>query len=224
MKLSKQQKSLLISLILGDGTICSNYVLKLSHSEQQKEFLEWKLKIIREHNLKISNIKRYISKCGYNTGKSVIYAQMSVIPTIKALRRSVYTPKKTINRKLLNWLDPIGIAIWYMDDGMNYINTSKQRSSNQYKVKISTCLSNKDDAIIITKYFDEEWNIKFICFNEKGKWSIETKSKEDYLKFINIVSPYIKQIPSMWYKIRKDYNKETFEKLRKSSKCETLLW
>jgi hypothetical protein len=56
-----------------------------------------------------------------------------------------------------------------MDDGMNYINTSKQRSSNQYKVKISTCLSNKDDAIIITKYFDEEWNIKFICFNEKGK-------------------------------------------------------
>ena len=31
-KLSKEQKSLLIGLLIGDGTISSNFVFKLSHS------------------------------------------------------------------------------------------------------------------------------------------------------------------------------------------------
>lgn len=36
-KLSKEQKSLLIGLLLGDGTISSNCVFKLSHSEAQRD-------------------------------------------------------------------------------------------------------------------------------------------------------------------------------------------
>lgn len=56
----------------------------------------------------------YTSKCGYNTGKEVLYSQFSINPTIKALRRTVYVPKKTLTRRLLNWLTPQGIAIWYM--------------------------------------------------------------------------------------------------------------
>lgn len=36
-KLSKEQKSLLVGLLLGDGTISSNYVFKLSHSEAQQK-------------------------------------------------------------------------------------------------------------------------------------------------------------------------------------------
>lgn len=39
-KLSKNQKSLLIGLLIGDGTICSNYVFKLSHSNEQLEYLK----------------------------------------------------------------------------------------------------------------------------------------------------------------------------------------
>lgn len=46
-KLSKEKKSLLIALLIGDG------------------------------------IKEYTSKCGYNTGKEVLYSQFSINPTIK---------------------------------------------------------------------------------------------------------------------------------------------
>ena len=111
LKLSKEQKSLLIALLIGDGTISSNYVFKLSHSEHQRQYLEWKISLLNKHNLKNNGIKEYISSCGYNKGKKVLYSQMSVNPTIKALRRSVYVPKKTITRNLLNWLDAHGIAI-----------------------------------------------------------------------------------------------------------------
>ena len=73
-KLSKEQKSLLIGMLLGDGTISSNFVFKLSHSEAQREYLEWKVKLLNEYNFKNNGIKEYISSCGYNTGKNVLYS------------------------------------------------------------------------------------------------------------------------------------------------------
>lgn len=216
IRLSKEQKSLLIALLIGDGTISSNYVFKLSHSTLQREYLEWKVRLLNKYGIKNNGVKEYISKCGYNTGKSVLYSQMSLIPTIKALRRSVYTPKKTITRKLLEWLNPLGLAIWYMDDGCINVNTSKQRSSIQHTIKIATCV---DDSTIktIINYFDEVWGIHFRPFKEgRNTYSIASSSELDCEKFIKIVKPYIEQVPSFLYKIRKDLTKEEFIKLQKS--------
>lgn len=216
IRLSKEQKSLLIALLIGDGTISSNYVFKLSHSTLQREYLEWKVGLLNKYGIKNNGVKEYISKCGYNTGKSVLYSQMSLIPTIKALRRSVYTPKKTITRKLLEWLNPLGLAIWYMDDGCINVNTSKQRSSIQHTIKIATCV---DDSTIktIINYFDEVWGIHFRPFKEgRNTYSIASSSELDCEKFIKIVKPYIEQVPSFLYKIRKDLTKEEFIKLQKS--------
>ena len=73
-KIGKEKKSLLIAMLLGDGTISSNYVFKLSHSETQREFLEWKVKLLTDYGFKVNGIKEYISKCGYNEGKKVLYS------------------------------------------------------------------------------------------------------------------------------------------------------
>ena len=209
-KLSKEQKSLLIGLLIGDGTISSNFVFKLSHSIEQKEYLEWKVKLLDKFKIKNNGMKEYISTCGYNTGKKVLYSQMSVIPTIKALRRTVYIPKKTITRRLLNWLTPLEIAIWYMDDGHININTSKQRSSIQHTIKIATCVDEKTIEIII-QYFLEVWNIKFRKFSEgKNTFSLASSSEEDYSKFVNLIKPFVVQVPSMLYKIRDNFTKKEF--------------
>ena len=209
-KLSKEQKSLLIGLLIGDGTISSNFVFKLSHSVEQREYLEWKVKLLDKFQIKNNGIKEYISTCGYNTGKKVLYSQMSVIPTIKALRRTVYIPKKTITRRLLNWLTPLEIAIWYMDDGHININTSKQRSSIQHTIKIATCVDEKTIEIII-QYFLEVWNIKFRKFSEgKNTFSLASSSEEDYSKFVNLIKPFVVQVPSMLYKIRDNFTKKEF--------------
>lgn len=209
-KLSKNQKSLLIGLLIGDGTISNNYVFKLSHSILQKEYLEWKIKLLDECKIKNNGLKGYTSSCGYNKGKGVIYSQLSINPTIKALRRSVYIPKKTITRNLLNWLTPREIAIWYMDDGCINVNTSVQRSSIQHAIKIATCVDLETIDIII-KYFNEVWNIKFRPFKEgSGTFSLASSTEEDCKNFIKIVKPYILQVPSLLYKIRKDFTKEQF--------------
>ena len=135
---------------------------------------------------------------------------MSVITTIKALRRTVYIPKKTITRRLLNWLTPLEIAIWYMDDGHININTSKQRSSIQHTIKIATCVDEKTIEIII-QYFLEVWNIKFRKFSEgKNTFSLASSSEEDYSKFVNLIKPFVVQVPSMLYKIRDNFTKKEF--------------
>lgn len=209
-KLSKEQKSLLIGLLIGDGTISSNFVFKLSHSVEQREYLEWKVKLLDKFQIKNNGIKEYISTCGYNIGKGVLYSQMSVIPTIKALRRTVYIPKKTITRKLLNWLTPLEIAIWYMDDGHINVNTSKQRSSIQHTIKIATCVDESTVEVII-QYFLDVWNIKFRKFPEgKNTFSIASSSEEDYSKFVNLIKPFVEQVPSMLYKIRDNFTKKEF--------------
>lgn len=209
-KLSKEQKSLLIGLLLGDGTISSNYVFKLSHSEAQREFLEWKIDLLNKFGFKNNGVKEYISTCGYNKGNKVLYSQMSLNPTIKALRRTVYTPKKHITGRLLNWLTPIGLAIWYMDDGCINVNTSKQRSSIQHTIKIATCV-DLDTAQVVIDYFKEVWDVQFRPFKEgKGTYSIASSTESDCAAFIQIIRPYIEQVPSLLYKIRDNFTKEEF--------------
>ena len=50
-KLSKEQKSLLIGLLIGDGTISSNFVFKLSHSVEQREYLEYKYSFFNSNEI-----------------------------------------------------------------------------------------------------------------------------------------------------------------------------
>ena len=207
-KLEREKKSLLIALLIGDGTISSNYVFKLSHSTQQREFLEWKINLLNELGIKNNGIKQYTSKCGYNIGNEVLYSQLSIIPTIKSLRIAVYVPKKKITRKLLNWLTPQGLAIWYMDDGHINVNTSKQRSSIQHTIKIATCV-DEQTALEIINYFKEVWDVDFRLFKEgTNTFSIASCCENDCSKFIQIVKPFI--IPSLLYKIRNNYTKEEF--------------
>ena len=202
-KFNKESRNLLISMLLGDGTISNNYVFKLSHGYKQKEYLEWKINLLNEYGIKNNGLKEYVSTKGYNTGDIVYYSQLSIIPFIKLLRRIIYKPKKNYsNRKILNRLNALGIAIWYMDDG--HINIRKTNNKiHGFYIKIATCLSKENNQIIID-YFKEVWNISFYQFKEgKDTYSLCCGTQEG-IKFIEIVKPYIESCPSMIYKIQYD--------------------
>ena len=139
-KFNKKSRNLLIALLLGDGTISNNYVFKIAHSAKQKEYLEWKIKQLKEAGIRNNGIKSYIKSCGYASKELVYYTQLNTIPFIKVLRRVFYKNKKNIgNKKLLNRLDAKGIAIWYMDDGHINIRKDKNKRPIGFYIKISTC-------------------------------------------------------------------------------------
>lgn len=207
-KINKESRNLLIGLLLGDGTISNNYVFKISHCEQQRDYLEWKIKLLGNNGIRTNGVKEYISTCGYNSSKKVLYTQLSIIPFIKVLRRVFYRPKKILgNRKLLNRLSAQEIAIWYMDDGCINIRKSKNKIHGFY-IRIATCLPEKELQVIID-YFKEVWNISFYKISEgKGTYSLCCGTKEG-IKFINIVKPYVQQVPSMIHKIQYNLSQRT---------------
>ena len=59
-KITKESRNLLIALLLGDGTICSNNVFKLAHAEQQKDYLEWKIKQLNDAGIRNNGLKTYV--------------------------------------------------------------------------------------------------------------------------------------------------------------------
>lgn len=205
-KITKESRNLLIALLLGDGTICRNNAFKLSHAEQQKDYLEWKIKQLNYAGIRNNGLKSYVKTCGYNAGVNVYYTQLNTIPFIKVLRRVFYKPTKILgNRKLLNRLDAKGIAIWYMDDGHINIRKDKDGRPMGFYIKIATCLP-KTELQIIIDYFKEVWDINFYMFHEGKKedsFSLCCGTKEG-LKFINIVKKYVLQVPSMVHKIQYD--------------------
>ena len=204
-KITKESRNLLIGMLLGDGTICSNNVYKLCHSIEQEDYLKWKIKLLNENGIRNNGLKYYTSSCGYNIGKTVCYTQLNVIPFIKVLRRVCYKGKKIIgNRKLLNRLSAQEIAIWYMDDGHINIRVNHGKPCGFY-IKISTC-EPKSEVQTIIDYFREVWNINFYMIHEGKKedsYSLCCGTKEG-LKFIDIIKPYVSQVPSMIHKITYD--------------------
>lgn len=205
-KITKESRNLLIGMLLGDGTISNNNVFKIAHSDSQKDYLEWKVKQLKEAGIRNNGIKSYIKTRGYTTGVPVYYTQLNTIPFIKVLRKVFYKEKKILgNRKLLNRLDAKGIAIWYMDDGHINIRKTKDGRPMGFYIKISTC-EPKQEVQTIIDFFKEQWNINFYMFHEGKKedsYSLCCGTKEG-LKFIDIVKPYVSQVPSMIHKITYD--------------------
>ena len=205
-KITKESRNLLIGMLLGDGTISNNNVFKIAHSESQKDYLEWKVKQLKEAGIRNNGIKSYIKIKGYKTGVPVYYTQLNIIPFIKVLRKVFYKEKKILgNRKLLNRLDAKGIAIWYMDDGHINIRKTKDGRPMGFYIKISTC-EPKQEVQTIIDFFKEQWDINFYMFHEGKKedsYSLCCGTKEG-LKFIDIVKPYVSQVPSMVHKITYD--------------------
>lgn len=206
-KFNKESRNLLIEMLLGDGTISSNNVFKIAHCLQQLDYLEWKVKQLKEAGVRNNGIKSYIKTKGYNTGVPVYYTQLNIIPFIKVLRKVMYKEGKKVisNRKLLNRISARGIAIWYMDDGHINLRKDKDGRPMGFYIKISICRP-KEEVQTIIDFFKEQWNINFYMFHEgrnKDSYSLCCGTKEG-LKFIDIIKPYVLQVPSMIHKITYD--------------------
>lgn len=199
----------MIGTLLGDGSISNNNVYRIAHCEAQKDYLKWKVKQFNNRGIRNTGVKSYISSNGYNKGATVYYVKLYSTQFTKVLRRVFYKPKKTLgNRKLLNRLDALSIAIWYMDDGHINIRKTKGKVHGFY-IKIATCLP-KEQVQVIIDYFREVWDVQFYMFHEgKGdSFSLCCGTKEG-LKFIDIVKPYVSQVPCMAYKIQFDLSQRT---------------
>lgn len=185
---TEELTQLLIGTILGDGHLelrkkskAKNARLKFGHSIKQLEYLKEKIrlsKVLWNSTINKTNIKAEISSISH--------------PLLTKYYRLFYKNGKKILPNIK--LNPLGLAILFMDDG------SRDKTTNSLYISLCnfTEEENKKFIILLKVTFNLDCSIHY-----KGKIGqkypniyIKAKSREH---FKNIIRPYL--ISSMLYKI-----------------------
>ncbi len=197
--MNKINRGILVGMALGDGHIKankSNARLTFIHCIAQKDYLNYKINLLhsvfggKKPKITEFNNNGYL---GVRSGKSNRY--------FKILHNWLYLKnKKTFSLKILNFLTPHGIAIWWMDDGSLYMK--KRDGKIHAREGILSTYESLEVNKLISKWFSDNYDIQFIPVKSKGSYRLRINTTNLKL-FIPIIKPYI--IPSMHYKIDMKY-------------------
>src|SRR3989344_1953239 len=113
--LTQIQRSIIIGTILGDGYLRiisgkKNALLEINHSFVQKEYVDWKYTMLKA-------LCKSAPKARKSNGTRMAYRFTTrQHPEMTKLYTTFYGEGKKSIPKYLN-LDPIMLAVWFMDDG-----------------------------------------------------------------------------------------------------------
>ena len=190
--MNKEYRNLLIALSIGDGHIDKTGAIIVVHSSKQKEYVQYKLDLVRKYNSSVKMFERQ------SNGTLQYGFRIPATKYSKLLRRILYPDgKKTITKKLLNRIGLIGLSIWWGDDG----STSKKKNkSGGIKATVSTLSTqvSKEENQIIIDWFLETYGIRFGQRKMKNHYSLICGTGEGR-KLTTLLLPYT--IESMQYKL-----------------------
>ena len=185
-RLTQTQRSLIIGTILGDGYLRivpkrKNAFLEINHSVKQRAYVEWKYNILRsivKSAPKLRNGNGHRIACRFFT---------RFLPEITEIHKTFYTNKKKIIPDNLI-IDPIGLAVWYMDDG------SKSGGSIYFNTQQFSLADQKRLQVLLLNRFSIRSNLN----RDKEYFRIRVVSK-DAVKLSRLIRKYIPE--SMQYKL-----------------------
>lgn len=208
--LTDLQRQVIFGSLLGDMSIGimhnrRNPKITVGHSTKQIDYLMWKYNILENLIGSKPHTSLHISNFGSNY-KKLCYAvsfQTLSFPCLIPIYKLVHKDEnKYITKEWLNEIsDPMGLAVWYMDDGS---------STNKYTVSFALGLRTEEECFTLKDWMLNKWDIDSRISNQRSydpKYShhvystLSISSKSNLRKFRDLVEPYI--IPSMRYKIDK---------------------
>lgn len=132
--LTEEQKSIIIGCLLGDGTMRkkSNAYLEINHCYAQKDLVDWIYSKLRNF---VNTPPKWRKGNGYR--EAYRFATRS-LPIFTKFYDVFFRSKKKVIPKNLS-LNPLSLAIWFMDDGNKsrssiYLNTQQFKIEDQYRL------------------------------------------------------------------------------------------
>ena len=183
--MTKDEESLCLAMVLGDGHIRKNQPeLSIGHGAQQKEYIDWKADVLTKATGKPVKVSE-VSVDGH-TG----YRLSVTHPFFGKLREDCYSNagQPVFDKDQLNKLTPQALAVWYMDDG-SLCAKKRDGKIHAYDLSISTCCDEQNAQNVI-EYFKETWGLSFTIKRNKGHNSVRCGTREAR-KFLEIVEPHI---------------------------------
>ena len=221
-------RSAVIGMVLGDANLhqpAANAFLQMAHSPKVEDYVRFKKQIIEQLPGIWFRYKLVIHK-NRKLGKE--YPQLRVWtkrhPFFTKMRSRLYRPHKRLTKGILESLTPLGLALWFMDDGHLSLHHNVKRYSTD-RGSSPACRSISTRPLIMNTHSFSKKENEIICHWLLQRWGVESRVKNSkgyfvYMnttnarKFVDVVRPYVLGVPSMHYKIDFKYTKNSPELLR----------
>lgn len=205
-----ESEQFLLGTLLGDSSI------RLAHSRSKSLQVtcvqggkQWFYFYEKERILKsLLSTRRVYDYEGFQSAgdgvplRSIFSCVTKSLPYFDKFSDLLVDGKRTISRSYLDRLSPLGIAVWFMDDG----SFTGWRMRDGVRVKLFPGLSGSihlsthgfgyDGNVIIQDYFKDVWDISFRLIQDKRlkeskSWYLTTADVESTRKFCELVAPYV---------------------------------
>ena len=157
--LSEEVKQIILGSLLGDGSLKIDKGYRYArfsfrHSWNQKEYFFWKVERLSEISPKKAWFIQKPDKGSFSRNLKLRYQSRALLSLTQLYYLTHKRKKLWIRRKWLNYLNPLGLAIWWFDDG--------------------SIIANGRKGVICTDGFEKKEVKRLIRFL-KVVWQIETK-------------------------------------------------
>lgn len=204
--LTYRQKKIIYGGLMGDAGRMTPASIKMKQSVKQEEYLRWKYSQLKEHVTErgVKSESSYHKVMGKTYESVVFYTHSNT--EIEQIVSQFYSPHKRITQEILDNLDELSLAVWYMDDGTtDWTKKIPYPNNRRPESELCTDSFSLDECHLICKWFDERWDIK--CHPRRHKRSGDDPVIKhriifpvaESLKLFDLISPYV--IPSMLYKV-----------------------
>lgn len=186
LSLSDTQKSVLLGSLLGDGCLIensskSNFRFQIEHCDKQKEYVFWKYEFFKNFVL---TQPKYLSST--NSWKFRTISHQDFLPFHKMFYKN---GKKVLPENLSFLIDPMVLAVWYMDDGC--------RDQGKGYILNTQCFTFEENDRL-RKFFEENFGLPFVLHRDRKYFRLFIKW-EWMDEFKNLFADNIH--PIMRYKI-----------------------
>ena len=185
-----------MGMLLGSSKRTENNFF-IQHFTGKEDYVFFKKQLLEEITKKPVNLRVIHLK-----DRDFIRLEPKQIPLTRILLKKLYPQgRKTVTRKLLNFLTIAGIAIWFLDAGAKSFK-KKNGKIHALEITLNTALTLEENEIIIS-YFLEVWGFKWGLSKNKTTYRLRMGTQEGK-RFLTFIKPYVPD--SMLYKIETSLN------------------
>ena len=204
---SSELRGFVTGLILGDGSIDKGVTKRaFAIKSVNNEFINYIYQCLsKTTNFKI-NIKEidahYSHGCFHKKSWEL---RVCAHPYFNKLYHHFYNDlrHRKIYSKTLSWLNPVGLANWYMSDGYICLVGKTKNNIKNRRIDICTDRYYYEDVVLMKNILYSKFHLNTSIIKRNNTYRLRI-CKASYTDFIKLIEPYI--IPSMRYKLYLGYN------------------
>ena len=197
------------------GPLWNRTELRIAHKADHREYLDWKISLINAYiddvsiydKSKIIDGKTFLGFDAYIKHRKnfhYLYKQFYVGGRLSTGNR-ISGATKIIKQSVLNRLNELSVAIWYMDDGS--LHTYKRGNNIYRSLSLHTDCFTYQECELIVGFFMDKYGIEF-NINKNGMttdknrgFKLRTSKRQNIENFMDTVRFFVEDVKCMNYKL-----------------------